>query len=226
MKDRQTVVFAGVENEDARRAAEAFAQKPGCVVYVLHGVKERTVQNPAFHVIEVAERGQEELTKAMKCIEEEQGSIDMLVLSIARHCSEDGRITDGHDYEELFQVLDENVIGTLETVKAALELMRKGTGKRLALLTEKNSSINLNKEMQDYGYWMSLSALNMMERILFNTLRTEGFTFRCYAAGEESGMSPEIYFQSNLSYDGNDASIHSDENRIVMRDGLLCEFPW
>lgn len=177
-------------------------------------------------MISVEERRQDKLSDAMKYIETEQGCIDMLMLSAGKRCEQDGRLTDGHDYEALLEVIDENVIGSIEVVQAALNLMRKGKGKRIALLTERASSINLNQEVQNYGYLMSLAALNMLEKLLFNELRPEGFTFRCYACGIGKGMSAATYLCSNLSYDKDDAYIHSDENRIVMRDEMLCELPW
>ena len=223
---KQTIVFSGIDNENAYRTAQAFSKQSEYAVYVLHKEGERQVPDGRIKVLEIAQRRQEALADAMKCIETEAGGIVMLVLSAGRHCDVDGSITDGHHYEELLAVIDENVVGTLEVVKAALELMRRGKGKRIALLTETASSINLNQEERDYGYLMSLAALNMMEKVLFNTLRPEGFTFRCYAADGESGMPAWAYLSGKLCYDKDDAYIHSEENRIVMRNGMLCEIPW
>lgn len=222
----QTILFSEMESEDSYRTAVGFSKLPGYAVYVLHKEGERKAVQEAIRVIEIEERTQEKLASAMEQIGAEQGGIDMLVLSAGKHCAQDGSITDGHDYEALLETIDANVIGTLETVQAALGLMRKGKSRRIALLTEKASSINLNKDVQDYGYFMSLSALNMMMKVLFNTLRPEGFTFRCYAADGCGGMAPQTYFSGNLCYDKDDAYIHSDENRIVMRDRMLCEIPW
>lgn len=223
---KQTVVFSEIENQNSYRTAVAFSKMSDYVVYVLHKEGERQAEDADINVIEIEERRQDKLAEAMKRIEVEQGGIDMLVLSAGKHCAQDGKITDGHDYEALLEVIDENVIGTIEVVQAALELMRKGTGKRIAVLTERASSINLNKEVQDYGYLMSLAALNMLEHLLFNQLRPEGFTFRCYACGDGNGMPAEAYLRMKLCYDKDDAYIHSEENRIVMRDEMLCELPW
>lgn len=222
----QTVVFSEIENENSYFTAVAFSKLPECAVYALHKQGERAAENADIRLLGIEERRQDKLLEAFQRIENEQGSIDMLVLSAGKHCENDGNITDGHNYEALLAVIDENVIGTLEVALASLELMRKGSGKRIALLTEKQSSINLNKDRKDYGYFMSLAALNMLEKLLFNTLRPEGFTFRCYACGEKGGMPAVEYLQRNLCYDKDDAYIHSDENRIVMRDGMLCEIPW
>lgn len=223
---KQTVVFSDIRSENAYRTAVAFSEMPEYVVYVLHKEGEGQTGNTNLNVIELEARRQDKLAEAMKRIEEERGSIDMLVLAAGTHCEQDGRIAAGHNYEALLEVVDENVIGAVEVVRAAIELMRKGTGKRIAVLTEKASSINLNKDVQDYGYNMSLAALNMLEHLLFNQLRPEGFTFRCYACGDGSGISAEDYLTMKLCYDKDDAYIHSEENRIVMRDAMLCELPW
>lgn len=227
---KQTIVFSEIENKNSYRTAVAFSKMSDCTVYVLQKKGERPIEYTDIHVIEVEERRQEKLAQAMELIETEQGKIDMLVLSAGKHCAQDGRITDGHNYEELLEVIDENVVGNVEVVQSALDLMRKGSGKRIALLTDKASSINLSEDVQDYGYLMSLAALNMLEKLLFNQLRPEGFTFRCYAFDNkevaERGVPAEAYLSMNLCYDKDDAYIHSEENRIAMRDGMLCEIPW
>lgn len=222
----QTIVFSEIVDEKVYRAAVELSEMSDCTVYVICKPDERKVTEEKLCVIEVAERRQEALAEAMSRIEAEQGGIDMLVLSAGRHCGQDGRITDGHNYEALLENIDENVIGNVEVVRAALDLLRKGEGKRIALLTDKASSINLNQGEADYGYLMSQAALHMMEKLLFNELRPEGFTFRCFAMGEGKGVSAAEYLQMNLCYDAGDAYIHSEENRIVMRDEMMREIPW
>ncbi len=226
MTKKYVVLFSEAVSKTAESTARALAQSANHVVYVLHRDGEKQIADSFVRTLEIKERRQEMLKEAMQCIGREQGKIDMLVLSAGRHCACDGKITERHDYEKLMDVLDENVIGTLEVVKSATDLLRVGGGKRIALLTERDSGINLTRRESDYGYFMSLAALNMMEKVLFNTFRPEGFTFRCYAADGIGGMSPESYLLSNLCDDPEDAYIHSDENRIVMRNRKLCELPW
>ena len=225
---KQTIIFSEVENINSYRTAIAFSKLPDYAVYVLHKKNERQIEDKDIKVLEIEERRQNELKNALECIEEAEGSIDILVLSAGKHCEQDGRITDGHDYEALLDTVDENINGAVQVVRATLGLLRKGTGKRIVLLTEEDSSINLNKQKQDYGYLMSLAALNMLQKQLFNELRPEGFTFRCYAfgSGEKKGISPVDYIKMQLCYDKDDAYIHSEENRIVMRNGMLRELPW
>ena len=224
----QTVLFSEIKNKAVAATAAAFAQNPQNKVYALHVTGEPCVveNSEQITVIEIPRRRQDAVAAALEQIDKEQGALDLLVLSAGAHCPADGDIFKSHDYQALLDVMDENVIGNLEVVKASLELLRKGEKKRVALLTEQAASINLNQGTDDFGHLMSLASLHMMEKVLFNTLRPEGFTFRCLAIDKECGMAPEIYLQMNLNDVAGDDYIHADENRLVMRDRMMCELPW
>ena len=74
---------------------------------------------------------------------------------------------------------------------------------------------------------MAMAALNMMEKIAFNALRPEGFTFRNFVTdGPKTGMDAKTYIQRDLSNLPEDDYIHSDENRLVRRDSLFREKSW
>lgn len=67
----------------------------------------------------------------------------------------------------------------------------------------------------------------MMEKLYFNQLRPEGFTFRCFGSSEEEGgITAGEYIMNALCYDPKEPYIHSDENRLVMRDHHYREIPW
>ena len=94
------------------------------------------------------------------------------------------------------------------------------------MITESGSSISWTKETDDFAYHMSLAAIHMMEKLYFNRLRPEGFTFRCYAEEGSGGICGAEYIERGLCYDEKEPYIHSDENRLVMRDRYLHEIPW
>lgn len=220
---RKVILFTEMTSERTRRTAKQFAEE-GNIVYALVG-KEEAKNEQGIHELEADRSSEADVKRALSRISEEY--LDLLVLSAGRHCEGDGPVTEPHDYKALLQVLNENVVCAFTVVNTVLPLLRAGEGKRIAVLTEKTSSMNLNQNTGDFGYQMSLASINMMERILFNTLRREGFTFRNYAVSDTSeGMSAAQYLRKNLCYDEKDAYIHSDENRLVMRDALLCELPW
>lgn len=225
---KHVILFTEINSEYAYNAAVQFAEAADVVVYALHRAVERDVACDSIRVIEIEERRGDDLVLALERISKEQSAIDLLVLSAGEKCEKDGNIADSHDYEEILRVLECNVIDHLEVVKQSIPLLKKGQGKRIALLSEQNAGINWNKETGNYGYYMSLAALNMMEKVLFNTYRKEGFTFRCYACDDNKGkgVSAADYLLMDFSDDPNDAYIHSEENRLVMRNSMLQELPW
>lgn len=224
----QTILFSEIKNQAVANIAAAFAKNPENKVYALQAPGEfcAVKSGQQITLLEIPCRRQDAIGKALEQMAEEIKSVDMLVLSAGSHCPKDGDILEQHDYQTLLDIMDENVIGNLEVVKASLELLRRGEKKRVALLTEKAGSINLNQGTEDFGHLMSLASLHMMEKVLFNTLRPEGFTFRCIAIDRKGGMAPDIYLQMNLSDVAGDDYIHADENRLVMRDQMMCEVPW
>ena len=154
-------------------------------------------------------------------------NIDMLIVYVP-HPDNSNRgksISDDLDFEELSKGLSIHVSSLLESVKAAIPLFNKDGLKRIALITDKYSSIRESCETEDYAYHMLEAAANMMMKLLFNIYKPEGFTFRCYADSKE-GIPASEYLLTDQSYIETDAYIHSDENRLVMRDGLLREISW
>ena len=80
-------------------------------------------------------------------------------------------------------------------------------------------------EHKGYGWLMSCASINMMQKLNFNRLHSEGFMFRNYMEGTK-GITSGEYMAMNFCFDPNDAYIHSDENRLILRDGQLREYAW
>ncbi|MBO6015013.1 MAG: hypothetical protein J6P60_00300 [Lachnospiraceae bacterium] len=159
-------------------------------------------------------------------------AMDVLVLSIPTCALKDKRvhsqtIRDELDTEALLDELSCNVNGILQTTFKAIPLLQKGKLKRIVMLTDPASSIRETREEKDYAYHMSQAAANMILKILFNTYRPEGFTFRCFAQSVDGiGIGAMEYIFTDQSFIETDDPIHSDENRLVMRDGMLRELSW
>lgn len=158
------------------------------------------------------------------CAEKGEDKLDILVFAPEKTTS-DGDAYSSHDPEALYGQMQHNISGFYEVVEAAKDLLRKGQ-KRICVLTERSASVRRNTDAEDFGYHMSLAAVNMMEKIYFNALRPEGFTFRCFAADGEGGLTPAQYFTMPLCYDPSEPYTHSDENRLAFRDGLFDEIAW
>ena len=167
----------------------------------------------------------ESLAAAAETVEQADGRLDILVVGAACH-PQDGEIGAGHDSAVLVDAMMRNVYGSRSTAEAFLPLLRRGM-KRIAAITEIESSNSWSTGKTDLAYHASLAGLNMMGKILFNHLRPEGFTFRWYCdAGAPGGMCAADYITSGLCYDEKEPYIHSDENRLVLRDAWLREISW
>ncbi|MFO7153439.1 MAG: SDR family oxidoreductase [Caldicoprobacter oshimai] len=146
------------------------------------------------------------------------------------------------NYEDMHRIYDVNALGPIRMVEAFLPLMDKGRLKRLCFVSSEAGSIGACTRKAWYGYCMSKAALNMAVKITFNRLRPEGYTFRLYHPGwmrtymsgkknYEADMEPEEaavyalqYFLSGTPYSERD--IHIDEDRLVLMDYNLREWPW
>jgi hypothetical protein len=135
----------------------------------------------------------------------------------------------GKDYENMLSGYQSTAIGLLEAVSRVLPRMDRGTGKRLCFINRLSSGINF-ADMFTGGFERIISAsCNMAIKTLFNRLRPAGYTFRLYGVEhfENDGECPYItdYFIRNRSLE-EESPVHSDENRLVIRDRLEREYPW
>lgn len=162
---------------------------------------------------------------AVQALADRFDHLDILVLG-APTCAEDGPIGTVHDLNAMLEELVYLGRGTGNLLEACLPKLRKGM-KRIACITEPEGTHSLGCEAGNLLRHQMLAALNMLGKELFNKLRPEGFTFRWFCEGAMPGpMSAGEYLLAQLSYHPDEAAIHSDENRLVIRDGALREIPW
>lgn len=217
----KTVVIWNTENPAAHKTAADFVAAGWRVVAL--GAAVPGAENPAISPEDPAALAG---IAALPGLE----SIDMLVLCAAAHATGDGPAGTTRDYDAVLATLDQNVNGTLALAGALLPSLRRGAGKRICLLAQAQDtpSVATSTATQGYGWQLSRASLNMQQKIWFNALRPEGFTFRNFVAEEsaEKGMSAMVYFTRNLCFDEKEPYIHSDENRLVMRDAFRRELGW
>ena len=177
-------------------------------------------------VYSTSEKGQD-IKTFLGDIDQREGRLDILLLGVDERIPQDGVIGEKHDCETLLEVLSGQISRVKEAIDAALPLLRKGDEKCIGMITRKDSSISNCKDDKNYGQHMAWAGLNMVGKLYFNLLRPEGFRFRWYCAKDNSGgMSAGEYFLSKLCYDAKEPYLHSDENRLVMRDAYLREVAW
>ena len=169
----------------------------------------------------------EEAGALLEEIDRTEGRIDILLLGAGGQIPTDGAIGEGLDCELLLEEISGQINRMQEAIEASLPLLRKGETKCIGMITERASSISYCRDDRDYGRHMAWAGMNMVGKLYFNLLRPEGFRFRWYCAEEGSGgMTAGEYLLTRLCYDEKEPYIHSDENRLVMRDAYLREVPW
>lgn len=165
------------------------------------------------------------LEKAAKQLEDRHGRLDILILGTIGDAG-DGEIGSGHSDEMMLDTLMNDTYGNLQIAEAFEPLLKNGL-KRIAGITDVESSNTNCTGAANIGASAAAAAFNMMGRILYNHLRPEGFTFRWYCDdGKTGGMCAGEYIASALCYDPKEPYTHSDENRMVLRDAYLRELSW
>lgn len=203
---KEIVLIAGTCFPEAAGTAEWFRQH-GAVVYEM-----------------TTAAGEAERAKALEAIQAE-GKLDYLIVQ-ATHRGGNVQPLGQLDCEDISRVFDQGVNGAHELVEAMLPFLRQGK-KRLGLITSAETSTREPGETEDFAYAMTQAGLHMLWKLYFNKLRPEGFTFRVFCPNEDgTGLCAGQYMHMDFCYDVREEYIHSEENRIVMRDGWMREISW
>ncbi|GAA6303335.1 hypothetical protein F240042I4_59130 [Eisenbergiella tayi] len=161
----------------------------------------------------------------------EKQPLDLLILTPDTDYPEnDGPAGTIRDYDKLAAFTADRIYQIHECMQRSIPMLEKGKEKRIVILTNPCSSINWCQDTTNYAAHMILTGINMQAKLLFNRLRPQGFTMRCYAVSEENpqteGITPGDYTILNFCYEADEPAVHSDENRLVMRDRFFREIPW
>lgn len=157
-----------------------------------------------------------------------------LLISNAGIGAEHEALGEGLDHAAIAQAYNVNALGGLRLVEAFLPLTDRSALKRLAFVSSEAGCVALAHRTSGFGYCMSKTALNMIVKLLFNSLRPEGYTFRLYHPGWVRGymsgvksldadMEPETAALPALAFFADE---REDEDRLVMIDYLGGEWPF
>ena len=203
---KEIVLIAGTQFREAAEAAEWFRQR-GAVVCEMASPADEAGKAKALETIRA------------------EGRLDCLIIQ-ATDRGQNVQEPGGLDYQDISRVFELGVIASHALVEAMLPFLRSGK-KRLGLITSATASIREPGETRDFAFAMTQAGLHMLWKLYFNKLRPEGFTFRVFCpCGDGTGLQAGQYMQMDFCYDAREEYIHSEENRIVMRDGLLREISW
>ena len=178
--------------------------------------------------LDVSSRG--DLLRVRDEIEGEAGRLDLLV-SNAAVMGGDGTSAVGGEKKMDFPAMERffriNSLAAPLLVDALLPLTDRGGLRRLFFTSSEISSIRLMRRTGDTRYAMSKTALNLGVRMLFNTLRPRGYTFRLYQPGWMKRMLPDGSLAEGAEIDPDFSAREAvrqifeerpDEDRLVLTD--------
>lgn len=222
---QKNVVIAGAGDALGSRLTDAFLKEGWKVFAGYCREDERREPGESLVTFGIDPRDHFYIKSAEKKVGE---PVDLLIVNIDKEFGDQkGTILDDMDYDSLQTAYDYNCLGPLRVINTFLPLLEKGEGKRICVVTGKESSNNLCEAVDDFAAHISKAPLNMAMTQLFGGLRPEGYTFRMYCKDRENGHDEWAfdYFTRDRSYEPEDLK-HSDEERIVMRDWMAREIPW
>jgi hypothetical protein len=137
-------------------------------------------------------------------------------------------VSDDIDYDVMQEIYTENVLKPIENYEKLLPLTQNGQLKRYCFITSSKASVNLSRDVSEYGYNMSKAGLHNFLQITKNRLSPEGFTFRAFdpltgeLSDKEAAMSAFNYFTRRRGVEGG----RDDERTLVIRDAFGRQYSW
>ncbi len=190
---------------------------------------------PALSILELDVQNPEHIKAVAAELERTAGKLDLLVSNAAIMGVPSERPTDvidgnrGFDAELMNQFFMTNSYAAPLLVDTLLPLLRKGEMKRLFFTSSEISSVRLMRRTGSFRYGMTKTALNLGVRMIYNTLRPEGFTFRLYQPGWMKRQMPDGSLAKGAIVDPADSAKEAvrqiledrmDEDRLVLTDYL------
>lgn len=133
------------------------------------------------------------------------------------------------DYDAMEVSFRINALAAPVLVDRMLPLLEKGEMKRLFFTSSEISSVRLMARVGDMRYAMTKTALNLGVRMLWNSLRPRGYTFRLYQPGWMKRVMPDGSRAPGAMVDPDDSAAEAlrqmlgdrlDEDRLVLVDYL------
>ena len=190
---------------------------------------------PALSILELDVQNPEHIKACAAELERAAGKLDLLVSNAAVMGAASDRPDDvidgnrGFNADRMNQFFMTNSYAAPLLVDALLPLLRKGEMKRLFFTSSEISSVRLMRRTGSFRYGMTKTALNLGVRMIYNTLRPEGFTFRLYQPGWMKRQMPDGSLAKGAIVDPADSAKEAvrqiledrmDEDRLVLTDYL------
>jgi len=191
MSEMKTALVTGADRglgyciakELASKGFRVFAGKFMEEYGLLDALKEEYTE---VYPVKLDAKSPEDMRRVKDEIEKISGKLDLLVSNAAVMGGEETDIIDPYrtvDTDALLMFFQTNSYAAPLLVDIFLPLLRKSDYRRLFFTSSEISSIRLMRRKSSMRYGMTKTALNLGVRMIYNTLRPEGFTFRLFQPG-------------------------------------------
>lgn len=174
---------------------QVFAGKYGIEGRFLDELKEKYGENLQIVPLDVS--SDESVAKAASIIKSKTDKLDLLINNAGIIGKWDSILDDTLDFDDMLHVYSVNALGPLRVSKSVLDLLLKGSMKRIINISSEAGSMTRRIEREEkirYAYCASKSALNMQSIILQNHIKEFGIKvyllepgwMRTYMSGTKS----------------------------------------
>ncbi|GGG02306.1 SDR family NAD(P)-dependent oxidoreductase [Paenibacillus abyssi] len=112
--------------------------------------------------------------EAAETIQADTDSLNLLINNAGLASDRSGTILEAQYEEDILQLFDINTLGPLRVTQSVIELLLNARSKTLVNISSVAGSVSLVTRMNQFGYTMSKSALNMQSKIIHNHLKDQG----------------------------------------------------
>ncbi len=194
--------------------------------------------NPELYPVKLDAKSGDDMKKVRDIIDAKVGKLDLIVSNAAimgGDHTDDISSTTPLDTDTLAMFFQTNSYAAPLLVDTMLPLLRKSDYRRLFFTSSEISSVRLMRRTGGMRYAMTKTALNLGVRMIFNTLRPEGFTFRLYQPGWMKRMSADKSLAVHGIVDPADSAREAvrqiledriDEDRLVLVDYMGRELSY
>lgn len=128
----------------------------------------------SLHLLNLDVTQEESIREAASQIQKKVGSLDLLINNAGRYGEKRDVSLEEINLDDLRLTFEVNTLGPLRVTRAFRALLKAGREKKLVHITSLMGSISDNSSGSAYGYRISKTALNMLNRNLGHELKADG----------------------------------------------------
>lgn len=147
----------------------------GCFMPEWEEIKEVQAQyGENLTVLPLDVSSDESVEQAASMISADTVYLNVLINNAGSALDRSGTIVDKQYYEDIRVMLEVNTLGPLRVTQSVLMLLMNGDPKTLVNISSLAGSVSTVTRVNQYGYAMSKTALNMQSKLIHNHLKEQG----------------------------------------------------